>query len=461
MGGDGGIKSSRSPGGDAGRARHRNFIVEWATLLPDGDPLATNALPKAFPFLIDDETHEIVEPALLFLVDAYLTKTGFWNRNTTKRAAYDLLDWWRFLDHHGRAWDLADGGDLDAYRDSMIGQISPRTFEEYKVATIHGRRTLVRRFYGWAQKRGWYLGGLEEPREGRRVYLSAERDPLVHLHSGRRRIEVDGGTPRNSARPGEKIRPLIGGDRNNASFPRIAKHLGPLPSERGAGDPTPSRDRLAAELSVSTGLRVDEVAKLTIFQILDLPIDSDPERFTTMHVRKTKRLVERDVNVPNYLIPDLHAYIDGERRESLAVARRYWLKKRSDEPKTLFVNGVDARRNAAKPVTADTLSGAFRRAVIKAGLTEWVAKTDPDTGEVRRALIPRHRYHDLRHTYALWTYHALVEQGTSEPWKIIQSLLGHAHLSTTLDIYLRVVNVEKARTADRVYEVMRSVIRGN
>ena len=152
---------------------------------------------------------------------------------------------------------------------------------------------------------------------------------------------------------------------------------GHSPSERGADDPTPSRDRLAAELSVSTGLRVDEVAKLTVFQILDLPVGGDPERFTTMHVTKTKRLVERDVNVPNYLIPDLHAYIDGERKECIAVARRYWLKKKSDEPKVLFVNGVDARQNAGKPVGADTLSDAFRRAVIKAGLTEWVTKTRP------------------------------------------------------------------------------------
>ena len=206
---------------------------------------------------------------------------------------------------------------------------------------------------------------------------------------------------------------------------------------------------------------MDEVAKLTLFQILDLPVGGDPERFTTVHVTKTKRLVARDINVPNYLIPDLYAYIDGERSECIAVARRHWLKKKSDEPKVLFVNGVDAHQNAGKPVRADTLSGAFRRAVIKAGLTEWVTKTHPDTGEVRQVLVPRHRYHDLRHTYALWTYHALVEQGTSEPWKIIQSLLGHAHLSTTLDTYLRVVNVEKARTADGVYEVMRSVIRGN
>jgi hypothetical protein len=97
------------------------------------------------------------------------------------------------------------------------------------------------------------------------------------------------------------------------------------------------------ELSVSTGLRVDEVAKLTIFQILDLPVGGDSERFTTMHVTKTKRLVERDVNVPNYLILDLHAYIDGERKECIAVGRRFWIKKKSDEPKALLVNGVAAR----------------------------------------------------------------------------------------------------------------------
>jgi len=460
--GDGnGIKSNRSRGDDAHRGGQRNLIVELAAAFPDGDPLRNIALPKGFPFLIDDDTHEVVEPALLFLVDTYLTKTGFWNHNTAKRAAYDLLDWWRFLDHHGRPWDLADGVDLDAYRDSMIGQISPRTFEAYKTETIRARRTSVRRFYAWAQKRGWYKGALIETPEVREVYLSADTDALAHLHSGPRRMEVDPGTLRSTARPDEKVRPLIGGDPRNASFPRIAQHLGLLPSECGRDDPTVSRDRLAAELSVSTGLRVDEVAKLTVLQILDLPAEGDHERFTTMHVTKTKRLVARDVNVPNYLIPDLHAYIDGERKECVAVARRYWLKKKSDESKVLFLNGVDARQNAGKPVTPDTLSGAFRRAVIKAGLTEWVTKTDPDTGEVHQVLVPRHCYHDLRHTYALWTYHALVSQGTSEPWKIIQSLLGHAHLSTTLNTYLRVVNVEKARTADGVYEVMRRFVRGN
>ena len=77
MGGEGGIKSRCSLGDDAGRAGQRNLIIELATVLPDGSPLKSNALPKGFPFLINDDTHGIVEPALLFLVDSYLTKTGF------------------------------------------------------------------------------------------------------------------------------------------------------------------------------------------------------------------------------------------------------------------------------------------------------------------------------------------------------------------------------------------------
>jgi len=78
MSGDGVIKSNRPPGGHADRGGQRNLVVEFAAALPDGNPLRSDALPRGFPFLIDDDTHEVVEPALLFLFGAYLTKSGFW-----------------------------------------------------------------------------------------------------------------------------------------------------------------------------------------------------------------------------------------------------------------------------------------------------------------------------------------------------------------------------------------------
>ena len=47
----------------------------------------------------------------------------------------------------------------------MIGEISPRTHEEYKAETIRARRILVKHFYAWAHKRGFYFGTLQEATE--------------------------------------------------------------------------------------------------------------------------------------------------------------------------------------------------------------------------------------------------------------------------------------------------------
>jgi len=52
-----------------------------------------------------------------------------------------------------------------------------------------------------------------------------------------------------------------------------------------------------------------------------------------------------------------------------------------------------------------------------------------------------HCVHDLRHTYAVLTYHAEVMNGNVEPWKKIQAQLGHKSLQTTIDTYLRYVSV--------------------
>ena len=178
----------------------RNLIVELATALPDGNPLKTNALPGGFPFLIDDDTHEIVEPALLFLVDAYLTRTGFWNRNTAKRAAYDLLDWWRFLDHQGRPWDLADGRDLDAYRDSMIGQISPRTSRGVQDGDDPRAQNLGKTLLRVGAQKGFLQG--EAAKRRRRFERSIY--PPIGIHSlifipARAELRVDPGTPESRA----------------------------------------------------------------------------------------------------------------------------------------------------------------------------------------------------------------------------------------------------------------------
>lgn len=61
--------------------------------------------------------------------------------------------------------------------------------------------------------------------------------------------------------------------------------------------------------------------------------------------------------------------------------------------------------------------------------------------------IPRVRFHDLRHTYAS----LLMENDTDS--KVIQELLGHSSISTTLDIYTHLKMDQKRNSVDKMAEM--------
>ena len=49
--------------------------------------------------------------------------------------------------------------------------------------------------------------------------------------------------------------------------------------------------------------------------------------------------------------------------------------------------------------------------------------------------------HDLRHTAAVLIYYAESATGNPEPWKKVQTPLGHKNLQTTIDTYLHHVEI--------------------
>lgn len=63
---------------------------------------------------------------------------------------------------------------------------------------------------------------------------------------------------------------------------------------------------------------------------------------------------------------------------------------------------------------------------------------------LKKYSLPEIRFHDLRHTFAS----LLLEAGESP--KVIQELLGHTNISTTMDIYAHVSNQAKRRTINRL-----------
>jgi len=178
----------------------------------------------------------------------------------------------------------------------------------------------------------------------------------------------------------------------------------------------------------------------------------EPHAALRLRVVRTKGLRPRWVLIPTHLVLELRRYIDGERAECIAVGRRHGLRA---NPESLFVNGNASRHDAGKPIRAETLSRAFTAAVRTAGLTRSVTKTDPETGALYQSAEAAHTFHDARHTFAAWMYHAERAGGNAEPWKIVQARLGHRQLATTLNTYLRVVDDYRTEVNLNVYRFLR------
>lgn len=412
------------------------------------------AMPSGFPYLIGESPRsiEIIEPVAGYLFASYAPVSRLlanfkiplvpkFTSNSAFAKAYDLKDWWEFLDHFNLDWDKVRLEDLTTYRDAMLQTVSPKTDKEYEPATIRRRLSTILGFYRWAIS----TGQIHEPDESLVRLLSSDASGLTTA------LSVMPSTKRLYPRPkkgmDDDVRAL-----SPQEYQSVSKELGPLPSD---GDVSLSRDRLAAETSVQTGLRIDEVCSLTVSQIRALRDDKEhPFKIQLLKVTKTKGNRARTLEVPNWLISELLTYINNERAAAETEGANRGILSKSD---ALFLNHPTARHNAGKPMTTDTLDDAFRRAVIAAGFTQPWTCVDPDTGEQYTLDLARYSFHCLRHTFAIWRYYAERQNGNPEPWKIIQALLGHADLKTTVDLYLRISVAYEAIVTNQMVGVFRSM----
>jgi len=144
------------------------MITLWrAEELPKNDPLSKFALPKGFPFLVveSEKSIEIQEHVLLYLHEKFVRGKGrrSWEKNTAEAYAYDLRDWFAFLEvcedesdengNVGKAWDAATEDDYINYREALQDAVSPHTRQYLSHSTIRRRQSTVENFYKEAQKR--------------------------------------------------------------------------------------------------------------------------------------------------------------------------------------------------------------------------------------------------------------------------------------------------------------------
>ena len=357
---------------------------------------------------------------------------------TRRNAAYALVAWLDFLSARRMDWRDATRADLRAYRDGHEAAVSPHTGRGYAPGTIAQRMLAVASFYAYAAEQGWYDGnlavsdGLPDARDanvGAAVPIDA--DPLAHLRTGRR------STPQAAVRdlippgrPRSTIRPFL-----VAEWRAFVAALGPLPSQREQGDFRPSRDRLVAEVGRTVGLRVEEVVRLTRRHFDAIVPDPRAPFLHYPIVVAGKGGMLLPVAVPAWLVGEIHAYIKGERRR--AITR---LPRGNADPEALFVHG-EGSRTPGRPLSVRRLQQVVEESCLVAGLREVSIRRSHDGKGTREVVRARHSFHDLRHTYAVWTYWAERQAGNSEPWLRIQRQLRHRHLETTRSIYLSYVDI--------------------
>ncbi len=447
--------ASTAPAEDAPRYSIVRYDPFHEPRIPNTErPKESNrVLPVDFPMVFDLVDECVVEPILLHLHHKFFTtgsvRKGVWTkRQSADNAAEDLRLWWQFLHDVGKTWDTVTDNGLATYLNILSEEPSESTEDYLSSSTIGGRKSSLNAFYEFAGRR---LGLANPPSVDNAVSISRS-------HPGKRR-------PTDEADAESNPRPM-----SRETVESIAKELGPLPSEwKGVGKGS-SKSRLAFELGINVGLRIDEIENLRVAMFQRMQLDKAnfdvPKR---LKITKTKGLVKRTVEVPQWLVEEIQIYIDeetGEREASLAQARKVWMKAHHRVPANLLLN--EARgATAGKKARRKQIEADFARAVTDLNITEPRTLAE-GTDEEREVLVAAHVFHDCRHTYAYWTYRNFLELEAEENVRIVggifdaavrhvQRLLGHRTPEVTKAVYLDVFEEVSVEITALLQRKLRSI----
>ncbi|WP_070357871.1 site-specific integrase [Duganella sp. HH105] len=379
-------------------------------------------------FLETNDKLELFEEPTRFLGERYVRCGLTSSTHTWAKAAYGLKSWFQFLQAIERDWEHASEQDRCDFRDAYLGSISQKTGRAYGAAGVHSAMVVVRSFYQHCAERRAYHGDIGSSLVAVEYTVPIDRYALSHTWSEHALTIKDRALPK--LRPGVKIHPLT-----TLNLKNLLHHIGP---QAGAldGDRRLARDRLVCDLGWVVGLRLGEINTLTTLQFMTMvPVRGSPFVGMALTVQGKGSKI-RQVVIPAWLVMDVQAYMVGERAASLRAC-----KTKGKHPTTRLLLGHEHSGRAGKPITNAALQKMFREACLRLGLVTLVEKRAPETGTAFTYKMPRHSIHDLRHTYAVLTYHAERANGNSEPWKKIQAQLGHRHLQTTINTYLAHVEI--------------------
>lgn len=353
------------------------------------------------PFLLDSKMHPVTV-ANAWLRD--VAQNGATSSlHTVKTYAYHLFDFFSYLEATGIDWLKLTNDVILSYRDTQDQNLSPHTKRGLSRSTINARLLTVGRFYTFAFE-GDFIK--HNPIRFKKLKISRPQNTQLLAHLGTmKEVEVPYAIYEKLASPKIKWRP----------HHEVMQWINSI---------TVWRNKLLSKLLYRTGMRREEIVKLTIS---DLPkrdsIDtSRPDVKCTITGKGRKG---RSIYPATRDFLELHDYIKIERARLVRKART--------KHDFIFVS------RDGEPLQPNYLNHIFKRVSEECGII----------------ITP----HMLRHSFAVVALQHWKSLGISQPEKLLQDRLGHSSIITT-QIYMHLTDTLRAEEAYANASLIECFLRG-
>ncbi|MGY3916020.1 tyrosine-type recombinase/integrase [Aeromonas australiensis] len=348
-----------------------------------------------------------------------------------------LHAYYQFLEDNGLTWDYFPPvkrlKPTYQFRSHLLKQVK---LEELAQSTASVRMNHIVNYYKWLMHDGYLRIRNEKEAPFKIAFVSvkntgmlAHLSPTYTVQTSDLRIKVARDASSKNVRP---LSPL-----SRESLAILTQHLPQTAEEL----------RLQVLLSIDTGLRINEVATLTL-DVLDTatPLAESQHRYELLLSPQitgvqTKYSKSRQIEVSAQLLTVLNEYRTSERRLKRLTKLYQKIELLTDPQASFHQAAIDTLQWCKKhePLFVSKLGNPVTAKSIEARWTEFRTQL--------KQLHPSftYRFHDLRSTYGTYRLNDLLEANLSvvECMELLMGWMGHKNESTTWK-YLRFLKQKEA-----------------